>query len=230
MTDNNSRDANDANADKSENIVHIAKDGAEELQKIKRSLNSKKTWVTRDLDKLDKRAKAFKDSAAKYNTDKTPAQRVHLQKKAEEVLVLVTESKLKKHHEELEKLAEEVKETLDQYPVTGANGEEVTSKIETEAFDYIDRIENALNDNDVLIAEAVVASKPEVTSTPAQRNVSAPAAQTQQGDVFRDVGSLKPSYLEKGSNLMEVSHWIEQAQNYIEAGYRDAPPDEGTYK
>ena len=38
------------------------------------------------------------------------------------------------------------------------------------------------------------------------------------------------SYLEKGSNLMEVSHWIEQARNYIEAGYRDAPPNEGTYK
>ena len=86
-----------------------------------------------------------------------------------------------------------------------------------------------MNNHDILIAEAECASKPE-TSSPPQRNVSTPAAQTQQGDVFRDVGSLKPSYLEKGSNLMEVSHWIEQARNYIEAGYRDAPPDEGTYK
>ena len=95
MTDNNSRDANDANADKSENIVHIAKDGAEELQKIKRSLNSKKTWATRDLNQLNVRAKAFEESAAKHNTDKTPATRVHLQKKAQDVLE--TESKLKKH-------------------------------------------------------------------------------------------------------------------------------------
>ena len=29
---------------------------------------------------------------------------------------------------------------------------------------------------------------------------------------------------------MEVLHWTEQAKNYIEAGYRDAPPKEGTYK
>ena len=182
MTDNNGKDANEISADKGENVVHIDENGAEELKKIKSSLNSKKTWVTRELNTLDKRAKAFKDSAAKHNTDKTPATRVHLQKKAEDVLV--TESKLKKHQEDLEKLAEEIKETLDQYPVSGANAEEVTAKVETEAFDYIDKIENALTNNDVLLAEAVVASKLE-TSTPTQRNVSAPTAQTQQGDVFR---------------------------------------------
>ena len=44
MTDNNNRDANEtANADKGENIVNIAKEGAEELLKAKRSLISKKT-------------------------------------------------------------------------------------------------------------------------------------------------------------------------------------------
>ena len=46
MTDNNGKDANEVNADKGENIVHIDKNGAEELKKIKSSLNSKKTWVT----------------------------------------------------------------------------------------------------------------------------------------------------------------------------------------
>ena len=62
MTDNNTRDANEtANADKGENIVHIAKDGAEELQKIKRSLNLKKTWATRSLNQLIVRAKALKN-------------------------------------------------------------------------------------------------------------------------------------------------------------------------
>ena len=29
---------------------------------------------------------------------------------------------------------------------------------------------------------------------------------------------------------MDVLHWTRQAKNYIEAGYRDAPPKEGTYK
>ena len=41
MTDNNTRDANEAaNANKGENIVHIARNGADELQRIKRSGNS----------------------------------------------------------------------------------------------------------------------------------------------------------------------------------------------
>ena len=125
MTDNSGKDANEINAEKGENIVHIDKNGAEELKKIKSTLNSKKTWATRELNTLDKRAKAFKESAAKHNTDNTQATRVHLQKKAEDVLV--SERKLKKQQEDLEKLAEEIKATLDQYPVSGANAEEVTN-------------------------------------------------------------------------------------------------------
>ena len=82
MTDNNTRDANEAaNADKGENIVHIAKNGADELQKIKRSLNSKKTWATRIMTQLDSRTKAFTDSAAKDNAEKTPATKIHLNPK-----------------------------------------------------------------------------------------------------------------------------------------------------
>ena len=70
MTDNNIRDANEtANADKGENILHIAKNGADELQRIKRSLNSKKTWATRIMTQLNVRAKAFEDSAAKHNSE-----------------------------------------------------------------------------------------------------------------------------------------------------------------
>lgn len=30
--------------------------------------------------------------------------------------------------------------------------------------------------------------------------------------------------------MLDVLHWTRQAKNYIEAGYRDAPPKEGTYK
>ena len=133
MTDNNGKDANEVNAEKGENIVIVDKNGAEELKKVKNNLNSKKTWATRDLNTFNKRAQAFKDSSAKHNRDNTQATRVHLQKRAEDVLV--SESKHKKHQEDLEKLAEEIKESLDQHPVSGANAEEVTTKLETELFD-----------------------------------------------------------------------------------------------
>ena len=90
MTDNNIRVANEAaDTDKGENIVHIntaSKNGADELERIKRSLRTKKSWATRIMTQLDSRAKAFKDSAAKDATDKTLATKIHLKKKAKDVL------------------------------------------------------------------------------------------------------------------------------------------------
>ena len=38
MTDNNGKDANEISADKGESVVHIDKNGAEELKKIKNKL------------------------------------------------------------------------------------------------------------------------------------------------------------------------------------------------
>ena len=35
--------------------------------------------------------------------------------------------------------------------------------------------------------------------------------------------------MEKEANLLEVKHWIQQAKNYIEAGYKDCPPEKGVY-
>ena len=66
MTDNNTRTANEtADTDKGENIVHIntaSKNGAEELEKIKRSLRTKKSWATRIMKQLESRAEAFNKS------------------------------------------------------------------------------------------------------------------------------------------------------------------------
>ena len=191
---------------------------------MKATLTSKKSTATRYINTLKKRATAFTSAADIHNRDNTPATKTALKLAAENIVD--SRGKLKKHQDELEKLAEEIKETLEQYSVTGADGE--VTKLETEAYEYADNIEDTLVEHNVLISEAIVASKSE--STPTQRNSSAPAMITQQGELFRDVGSLKPSFLEKGANLMEVSHWIEQARNYIEAGFKDPPPDEGTYK
>ena len=126
MTDNNTRTANEtADTDKGENIVHIntaSKIGAEELEKIKRSLRTKKSWATRIMKQLDSRAEAFKVSAAKDATEKTLATKIHLKKKAKDVLD--NESQLRKQQKDLEKLVEELRETLEVYPITGDNAEE----------------------------------------------------------------------------------------------------------
>ena len=41
---------------------------------------------------------------------------------------------------------------------------------------------------------------------------------------------LRPSKLEKGTNVLEVQSWIVQVTNWIEAGFKDSPPDTGVYK
>ena len=225
--DNNTIEVEGEKSEKRENVVvHVDKDGADEIKKLKTTLTTKKSTATRYINKLKKQATAFASAAEVHNKDNTPATKTALKLAAENIVD--SRSKLKKHAVELEKLAEEIKETLTQYSATGADGE--INKLEAEAYEYADNIEDTLTEHNALISEAIVASKAEPTPTHSQRNSSAPATITQQGELFRDVGSLKPSFLEKGANLMEVSHWIEQARNYIEAGFKDPPPEEGTYK
>ena len=40
---------------------------------------------------------------------------------------------------------------------------------------------------------------------------------------------LKPKYLEKDANMIEVNQWIKQLTNHINVGYRSIPPLTGIY-
>ena len=42
MTNNSGKDANEIEAEKGDNVVHVDKDGAEELKKIKNTLTQRK--------------------------------------------------------------------------------------------------------------------------------------------------------------------------------------------
>ena len=46
---------------------------------------------------------------------------------------------------------------------------------------------------------------------------------------FTSFSDLKPKYLEKEANLIEVNNWIRQLTHYINAGYRNNPPAKGVY-
>ena len=223
MTNKKDNDVVEVDGEKGEKrenvVVHVDKDGAEEIKKLTKTLSSKKGTATRFINKLKKQAAEFKLAAETNNKDNTSATKTALKIKAEHFVD--TRNKLEKHASEIEKLAEEIRDTLIQYSATGAE-----EKLETDAYGITDTIEETLSEYNTIISEAIVASK---EATP-QKNSSAPATITQQGELFRDVGSLKPSFLEKGANLMEVAHWIEQARNYIEAGFKDPPPEEGTWK
>ena len=206
--------------EKPENVVvHVHKDGAEKIEKLKKTLTSKKSTSTRFVNKLKEQAVKFKSAAETDNRDNTSTTKTALKITAEQVID--TRNKLKKHASEVEILADEISDALIQYSASGAE-----EKLLTDAHGITDSIEETLSEYITIISEAIDASK---EATP-QRNSSAPATITQQGELFRDVPSLKPSFLEKGANLMEVLLWNEQARNYIEAGFKPRPPpEEGTW-
>ena len=175
MTENNTEVINEAAAaDKGENTVHIpaaSKEKADAMEKIKRSLKTKKSMTTRTINRLEAAIQVFKDSAAKDAAEKTLATKIQLKKNAKDVIE--NKSKLKDYQKDLEKLEEQLREALDDSPITGANIEEAIQKIEVDTFEYVDKVELVLKNYDVLLAEAESASIAD-TSAPAQRNVSTP--------------------------------------------------------
>lgn len=98
--------------------------------------------------------------------------------------------------------------------------------MKSEVDEYIERIDVILKSHRKIIAEAGSDSGRD-TSAPVHTPAVVP--QHQQRDQFRKLSLLKPKYLEKEANLLEVIHWIKQAKNYINVGYRDAPPKKEVY-
>ena len=198
--------------------VEVSKDEADQIEKIKRTLKSKKGNATRFTKQLKERIDKFKTANDNCNNDSTRT-RTALKLAANQLIE--TRDKLVKNQAELETLAEEISNVLIECSVT-----EAEEKLLTDVNQVNDSIDETLSEYVDTISDAIDVSK-EVTP---QRNSAAPASITQQGETFRDVPSLKPSHLEKCANLMEVLIWSEQARNYIEAGFKPRqPPKEGTW-
>ena len=102
------------------------------------------------------------------------------------------------------------------------------NKVERDLDEYLEKINMILDNKKRIIAEAKERNAQVITATAAS---TVPTGQhCQQGDQFKALSELKPKFLEKEANLLEVKNWIQQAKNYIEAGYKDCPPEKGVYK
>ena len=199
-------------------VVHVSKEEAAKIEKLKKILTNKKGTTTRYINRLQEQSDKFKAASENSNKDNTRT-RTALKITADQIID--TRDKLMKYSSEAEALAEEISNVL--VEISASEAEE---KLLTDANKITDLIEEKLSEYIDTISDAIDVSK-EVTP---QRNSAAPANITQQGDLFRDVSGLKPSHLEKDANLMEVLLWSEQARNYIEAGFKPRPPPtEGTW-
>ena len=151
MTENNIETANGAATDdKGENTVQIAaasKEKADAMEKIKRSLKTKKSVTTRTLNKLEASIQVFKGSAAKDEAEKTHATKIQLKENAKEVIE--NRDKVKDYKKDLEKLVEQLQEALNDCDPTesqkgGATLEEALEKVEVDTYEYVDRIDVVL--------------------------------------------------------------------------------------
>ena len=102
------------------------------------------------------------------------------------------------------------------------------NKVENDVDAYLEKINMILDNKKRIIAEAKERNAQVITATAAS---TVPSGQhCQQGDQYRALSELKPKFLEKEANLLEVKNWIQHAKNYIEARYKDCPPEKGVYR
>ena len=87
MTNKKDNDVVEVDGEKGEKrenvVVHVDKDGAEEIKKLTKTLSSKKGTATRFINKLKKQAAEFKSAAETNNKDNTSATKTALKITAE---------------------------------------------------------------------------------------------------------------------------------------------------
>ena len=107
----------------------------------------------------------------------------------------------------------------------GNSPEDAVNKVYEDVDEYVSKYKKLVNTNALII----VKSKP---NTAPSTVVSHPGSEQSHSskDTFRSMPDLRPAKLEKGTNVLEVQTWIEQVTNYIEAGFKDGPPDTGVFK
>ena len=97
--------------EKPENVVvHVHKDGAAKIEKLKKTLISKKSTSTRFINKLKEQAIKFKAATETDNRDNTSTTKTALRITANQVIEI--RNKLMKYSSEVEALAEEISDVL----------------------------------------------------------------------------------------------------------------------
>ena len=104
----------------------------------------------------------------------------------------------------------------------GITPEEAIARVEDNVESYLEKNRQVREENKKIISEALERNSQIITTNVTSVSVE---QHTQSKDKFQSVSELKPKYLEKDANLLEVRNWIQQTKNYIDARYKDSPPE-----
>ena len=152
-----------------------------------------------------------------------------LQMKAKDVVT--SNEKLQKHKDELQSIVDDLTETMWEsktHELKGATPEEATTKIDEEVEMYVSKYRKIFKDNENIISNVI--EKSVLIITPGVASSVGIEQNHNSRDKFKSMQDLCPRVLEKGTNVLEVQSWIIQVTNWIEAGFKDSPPQTGVYK
>ena len=144
---------------------------------------------------------------------------------AEEVVKYM--EKLKEYETEIESISTSLQDVMcesEPNELKGITPEEAIARVEDDVESYLEKNRQVLEENKKIISEALERNSQVITTNETFVSVE---QHTQPKDKFQSVSELKPKYLEKDANLLEVRNWIQQTKNYIDAGYKDSPPKKG---
>ena len=138
--------------------------------------------------------------------------------KAEEIVKIL--DKLREDEKEMDSISASLKKVMcESEPDEVGNGvtqDIAIEKLEEDVEGYLEKYKKLLEDNEEVIASAIERCLQVITSVTSV-SIEQP---TQSQDKFHCYSELKPKFLEKDYNLLEVKSWILQTKNYIEAGYK----------
>ena len=181
-----------------------------------------KTIITKNLKKVETVIAAFQKAGSEGGTASL------MKMEAEEVVKYV--EKLKEYETEIESISTSLQDVMcesEPNELKGITPEEAIARVKDDVESYLEKKRQALEENKKTISEALERNSQIITTNVTSVSVE---KHTQSKDKFQSVSELKPKYLEKDANLLEVRNWIQQTKNYIDAGYKDSPPKKGVYK
>ena len=191
------------------------------MKKLKNKLRGQKSAMTREYGRLEEFISDYKQACDDGDPDsilKTMAQEL-----------VTSNEKMRNYREELESSSRELTQLMyscQNNELENNSPEDAVNKVFEDVDRYVSKHKKLVKSNAVTIDKAlakitaptIATAHPEIEQSHSYK------------DTFRSMADLRPAKLEKGTNVLEVLTWVEQVTNYIEAGYKNDPPDTGVFK
>ena len=166
------------------------------MEQLQRKLKTRKTMITKNLKKVEQAIAAFQKAGSEGGTASL------LKMKAKDIVK--TLEKLEEDEKEIESVSTSLQDVMcesEPNELQGISPDAAIARIEEDVESYLEKMKQVLEDNEKIISEALERNSQVITT-----NVTSVSMEhhLQPKDKFQSVSELKPKFLEKDANLLEV--------------------------